>query len=307
MGSHDGFSLLERYLTSISFRIGVSICVAAGNESQAGHHTQGLITQEGEIQNIEIKVDDDSNDIYINMRNDASDRMSISVISPTGERVGRVPAKSGISIQANLTLERARVIIEYYLPVLGSGVQLTTIKIINATSGIWTIEVHGDIIIDGIYHAWLPITGFISPNISFLSPTPDYTMIVPSTGIGLISCGAYNSMNNSLYVNSSWGPSALPMLTLDLVAPGVNIQGIYPGGYGTMTGTSVSTAITAGAAALMMQWGILDEKDKTLNTYRIRAYLIRGCERDYNIKYPSIQWGYGRLNLLNTFIMLRDT
>lgn len=52
----------------------------------------------------------------------------------------------------------------------------------------------------------------------------------------------------------------LPIMAPDLAAPGVNVGGYYPTGYGVMTGTSISTAITAGACALMMQWGIVDEK-----------------------------------------------
>lgn len=78
-------------------------------------------------------------------------------------------------------------------------------------------------------------------------------------------------------------------------------------GYGTMSGTSVSSAITAGAAALLLEWGILKENDMTLNTYRVRSFLIRGCDRDINIQYPSAQWGYGRLNLFQSFNLLRST
>jgi hypothetical protein len=55
----------------------------------------------------------------------------------------------------------------------------------------------------------------------------------------------------------------------------------------------------------MLQWGIIQNNDVTLNTYRIRAYLIRGANRDNNIEYPSLQWGYGKLNLLNTFNQIR--
>ena len=68
----------------------------------------------------------------------------------------------------------------------------------------------------------------------------------------------------------------------------------------------MSSSITAGAAALMLEWGIVKGNDTALNTYRIRSFLIRGCDRDSNIQYPSHQWGYGRLNLFQSFNMLRD-
>jgi hypothetical protein len=92
----------------------------------------------------------------------------------------------------------------------------------------------------------------------------------------------------------------------DLTAPGVNVSGIYPYGEGRMSGTSVAAAITAGAAALMLQWGVVDGHDPGFNTYRIKAYLIRGCTRDLNIPYPNPQWGYGKLNLINTFNLMRN-
>jgi hypothetical protein len=96
------------------------------------------------------------------------------------------------------------------------------------------------------------------------------------------------------------------LLTPDLVAPGVNVRGYYPTGYGTMDGTSVSTALTAGASALLLQWGIVNNHDPSMSTYHIRAYLVRGCTRSEEIKYPNQQWGYGSLNLLQTFNMMRE-
>jgi hypothetical protein len=90
-----------------------------------------------------------------------------------------------------------------------------------------------------------------------------------------------------------------------LVAPGVDVDGIYPEGYGRMSGTSIAAAITTGACALMLQWGIVDENDILMDTYHIRANLIAGCERDINVEYPNNQWGYGKLNLFNTFRSLR--
>jgi hypothetical protein len=91
----------------------------------------------------------------------------------------------------------------------------------------------------------------------------------------------------------------------DFPAQGVNVAGVSPDGSATMTGTSAAAAITAGAAALMLQWGIVDGHNTTLNTYLVKAFLIRGCIQDPGINYPSDIWGFGRLNLMNTFLALR--
>ncbi|NLB36014.1 MAG: S8 family peptidase [Clostridiales bacterium] len=304
-GGHNGYSVIEEYLRTLSSSSGICICTAAGNESQARHHTMGTIGATGETRNIEFRVAEVSN-VYLIIRNRVSDRMSVSIKSPAGEVVGRVPAKSGTMFSSSLILERARVNVEYYFPLAVTGGQATIVKIIDATPGLWTVTVHGDIVLEGTFHAYLPMAGLGPTGLEFLSPTPNYTIVLPATSFGVITCGAYDSSSNALYSDSSWGPTALDYLMPCLTAPGVNVGGIFPGGQGTMTGTSVAAAITTGACALMLQWGIVQGNDVSLSSYQIRAFLLRGCERDINIVYPNNQWGYGRLNLINTFTMMRE-
>lgn len=73
-----------------------------------------------------------------------------------------------------------------------------------------------------------------------------------------------------------------------------------------MSGTSIASAITAGACALMMEWGIVKGNDAALSTYQIRAYLIRGCTQSPTMSYPNTQWGYGTLDLIQTFNLMRE-
>ncbi len=305
-GSHDGFSIFEEYLGSIARFKGVCLCIAAGNESQKRHHTQGVIQNQGETKAIDLKVGDNAGDIYLSIWNTVSDRFSVSIRSPTGEYIARVPARPNSFTENTLVLEKSTVTVDYHFPVEGSGGQATVVRIINATSGLWTITLHGDIILDGSYHAWLPIDGFVSPNVEFLEASPYCTVTIPATSQGVICSGAYNIINNSLYLNSSWGPTRSAMISPDFVAPGVNIGGYYPYGYGTMSGTSAAAAITAGSCALFLEWGIVDGNDSALSTFQIRAYLIRGCTRSDTLIYPNYQWGYGRLNVINSFNSMRN-
>jgi len=304
-GGHSGHDPMEEYLTRISSVNGVAIVCAAGNESQAKHHTNNRLSSSDESQNVELSVGDGAGDIYLSLWSGSSDRIAVSITSPTGEIIPKIPVRPGATYTANLVLERSRVTVEYHLPLRASGNQFTRIRIINPTPGIWTITVHGEIVLDGEYHFWLPLTGFIDPDTIFLTPIPNYTIVVPASATGVITCGAYDSRNNSLYINSSWGPTRRPMMAPDLVAPGVNVGGVFPTGYGQMSGTSVSAAITAGACALMLQWGIVDDNETALNTERIKAHLIRGSVRDISIEYPNVQWGYGKLQMYNTLSIMR--
>jgi hypothetical protein len=231
--------------------------------------------------------------------------MSVSLQTPLGEKIPRATAISGERTETRPVLEKTRITIAYYHPVAVSGLQMIIIKFYMPTPGIWTVTLHGDIILNGKFNAWIPVMDLSTPEIRFLRPDPFTTITTPGTSSGCITCGAYNDRNNSLYINSSWGFTRISNVKPDLVAPGVDVLGIYPMGNGMMSGTSVATAITAGACALLMQWGIVERNDVSLNTNRIKSMLIRGCRRDANTNYPSPQWGYGKLDLLNSFIQIR--
>ena len=305
-GGHDGFSVFEEYLGGASIQRGVCLCAAAGNEAQENHHAMGRIAEAGETRDLDIRVGEQAGDVWLSVWNTVADRLSLSVRSPTGELVGRVPARPGVTTEVKLILENTRIQIEYLFPVEGSGSQLTVVRILGATPGIWTVTLHGDIILDGSYHAWLPMAGFVSPTVEFLTASPSYTVTVPSTAVGVICCGAYNSANGSIWPASSWGPARSGVQLPDLTAPGVAVGGYWPYGYGTLTGTSAAAAVLSGVCALKLQWGVVEGNDPSMSTYQIRAYLIRGALRTPALSYPNEQWGYGTVQLMQSFHLMRE-
>ena len=307
-GSHDGYSVFEEYLGGVSIQQGVCLCAAAGNEAEARHHTGGILQPGEKPGQVDIKVGERAGDVYLAVWNTVADRLSVSVRSPSGALVGRVPARPGPSpaIDVKLVLEAARVQIEYHFPVEGSGGQLSVIRILGATPGVWTVGLHGDILLNGSYQVWLPMTGFVSPTVEFLAATPDYTITCPASAVGVICCGAYDSASKSLYAKSSRGPAWDGRILPDLTAPGVGVGGIYPFGPGIMSGTSAAAAVLAGICALLLQWGIREGNDPSMGTYQIRAYLIRGCLRRSDMEYPNNQWGYGSVQLMQSFNLMRE-
>ena len=43
-----------------------------------------------------------------------------------------------------------------------------------------------------------------------------------------------------------------------------------------------------------------------LSTYEMKNLLIRGAARNQDLFYPNREWGYGQLNLYNTFETMRQ-
>ena len=302
-GAHDGSALIEEYISFVSQRVGYAFITAVGNEANAKHHTQGRIPATRAADRISIKVGEQGASFTVIIHSPGYDKISAGVTSPTGEAVSRVSFQSGLEYSNQLVLENTRITLRYFRD--NNNNVIVSFK--NATQGIWNIILYGDLIINGEYWAWLPITGQISPAVEFLRPTPEYTTVIPSTALRAIKCGAYNSKDQSLLVSSSWGPTRLLRIAPDFVAPGVDVKGIYPTGYGTMTGTSVAAAITAGIAALLFEWGIVNGNKPAMDSDLIRSYLISGCQRERNLAYPNIQWGFGKVNLYGTFEVIKES
>ncbi len=288
-GAHDGSTLIEQYINFISQRIGFAFVTAVGNEANARHHTEGRIPGTQETDRISIKVGEQGSSFTVIIYGPGYDKISIGIVSPTGEVVSRISFRSGLEYNDQLILENTNITIRYFR----DNNNHVIIAFKSATQGIWDIIMYGDLIIDGQYWAWLPITGQVSPSVEFLRPTPEYTTVIPATSLRAIKCGAYNSSDQSLLVSSSWGPTRLYRVSPDFVAPGVNVKGIYPTGYGTMTGTSVAAAVTSGLTALLLEWGIVNGNKPAMDADLIRSYLISGCVRESNLTYPNDKWGFG--------------
>ena len=70
------------------------------------------------------------------------------------------------------------------------------------------------------------------------------------------------------------------------------------------SGSSVAAAVAAGAIADIFTWGITNGNRIGLSNTSISSMLIRGADRNPAFSYPNPIWGYGTLNLYQTF--LRD-
>lgn len=145
---------------------------------------------------------------------------------------------------------------------------------------------------------WLPAEGSLNIGTRFYEPVPDTTLTLPSSARKLISVGAYNSRLMAYAPFSGRGYTRCDnFVKPDLAAPGVDIMTAAPGGgYRPMTGTSFAVPFVTGAAAMLMQWGVVDGNDPYLYGEKVKAYLRRGARSLPGFsEYPNEQVGYGAL------------
>jgi serine protease AprX len=103
---------------------------------------------------------------------------------------------------------------------------------------------------------------------------PWHYIIAPADGDSVLAVGAVD-INGNISSFSSAGPTYDGRIKPDVVACGVGTYCAVPGGgYGQVSGTSLSTPLVAGASAILLQihptWGPMDVID-SLKTYASRA------------------------------------
>lgn len=298
-GSHRGDSLLETYLSNVSNVGRTAICVGTGNNGNDSLHASGRIAQ-GEAREIEFSVGPYEPVLNVQLWKSYTDEMEIFVETPSGQTVGPLSEQLGT---LRYSLEDTELLIYYGKPGPFQVTQEIYFDFLPAgsyiRSGIWKIRLRGRRIREGGYYLWLPGGRVLNTGTGFYSPSAGETLTIPSTAAKVISVGAYDSRLNAFADFSGRGGGALTYPKPDLAAPGVDITAPVPGGgYGSVTGTSFAAPFAAGAAALLMEWGIVRGKDPFLWGEKVKAYLRRGAQplKGFEV-YPNPEIGYGTLCL----------
>lgn len=304
MGGHTGTSPLSSYLNAIAARAGRCIVLAGGNEANQGHHYYGVMGEGEPYQDVEVRVADREPGVMMELWSNTPDVFSVSLISPAGEEVPRITSGQK-NWMFDFLFENTVIYVNFQTLNPFSGDQLIVIRMADPSPGIWRIRVYGERVVDGVYNIWLPVTGFISGETVFLNSNPDITLTEPGNTETPITTGAYRASNGSIYIDSGRGFTRNGRIKPDLTAPGVGVAAYGPGNReASMTGTSAAAAVTAGAAALLLEWGIVRGNRLTLGTLEIKQLLIRGADRNASLLYPNRSWGYGALNLYQAFAAL---
>ncbi len=307
-GARVGHSPLGEVLTDFGSIVGSCALTCTGNEGSARLHYSGII-QEGGVEDVEFRVGEDNPGFVLELWANAPDIFSVGFVSPLGESIPRIAAKKDVSATVNFLIEGTSIQVDVVLVESGSGRELISMRFIDPSPGIWIIRVYGTNILSGRYNIWGNLRMYMEPDSYFLKPDPEITLTEPGATEEVISVGGYNHIDNSIYPMSGRGFSANGNVEPDIVAPSVNVFGADIGteGFIRRTGTSVAAALTAGCCAQMLEWGIVKGNEPYMKTNLVKNYLIRGALRDRDILYPNPQWGYGKLDVYNTFVILTTT
>ena len=299
-GSHDGTSLVERYIDDMSNMWKSVICVGMGNEAASAGHTSGMLQENTETV-IELAVQENQPSLNVQIWKEYTDVVDISIITPSGLRSARIEETLGTQ---RFTLGQTELLIYYGKPSPYSTAQEIYIDFLPVNryvgTGVWKIILQPVKIVAGLYELWLPSESVLNRGTGFLKPEVTTTLTIPSTAGRVISVGAYNGMTFSYADFSGRGPLRRGggiVQKPDLVAPGVEVTTVIAGGgYAAYTGTSFATPFVTGAAALLMEWGIVRGNDPYLYGEKVKAYLRRGAKPlpGYE-KRPNVESGYGRL------------
>lgn len=301
-GSHTGSGLLESYLNEVA-DVGRNVIVAGtGNEAASPIHTSGVIPQSEYPQpfvDIPIAVSVSETVLNLQLWKNYVDNIDVELIHPSGQIAGPFRQIQGPQRYVSGGTE---VLVYYGEPSPYSLDQEIYIDFIPVEdyidSGIWTLRLTPNRIVQGNYELWLPSGNILNRGTGFLYPTPDLTLTIPSTAAGVLSVGAYDARYQSYADFSGRGFVGISnTVKPDLVAPGVGVMTASAGGgYTPVTGTSFAAPFVTGAAALLMEYGIVQGRDPYLYGEKVKAYLRRGARQLPGFDtYPNPQVGYGAL------------
>lgn len=300
-GSHDGTSLVERFLNDIADMWKNVICIGSGNEGASAGHVSGKVRRQIS-ETVELAVQQREPALSIQIWKSYVDEMGVSVISPSGRQAG--PFYEFLGAQRYI-LGDTELLIYYGEPKPYSVKQEIYLSLLPGKqyieSGVWKIVLTPGRIVDGEYQMWLPTQTSLNMGTAFLQPNSMSTLTIPSTASLAVTVAAYDARTFSYADFSGRGPAGMyegeNVLKPDIAAPGVRVTAPVPGGgYQSFSGTSFAAPFVTGSAALLMEWGIVRGNDPYLYGEKVKAYLRKGAKQlaGYE-RWPNALLGYGAL------------
>lgn len=304
-GAHIGKNPLSTYVDYASLFSLISVSVAAGNEGGARHHYTARLTERENQVEADLRVGNNEPGFTMEFWGEPPEIYKLSLQSPTGEILDISASLGDVTQELSFVFVETKVEVNYISIERQTGYTLVYFRFIQPAPGIWRILVRGRDAGNVSFHMWLPVQGLISEETYFLESSPYNTVTAPGDSLESITVTAYQYRDNSLYVQASRGFMPDGNMVPQVAAPGVQIKVPQLNGlYGYASGTSLSAAQTAGAAALLFEWAVIRENRPFFTGSSVKNYITRGAKREERLQYPNRDWGFGRLDLYHTFELL---
>lgn len=304
-GAHIGKNPLSIYVDYASQFSLISASIAAGNEGAARHHYAGRLTDRENQASAELRVGNKEPGFTMEFWGEPPEIYNLSLQSPTGEILDISASLGDVTQELSFVFVETKVEVNYVSIERQTGYTLVYFRFIQPAAGIWRIFVQGRDGQNVDVHMWLPVQGLISEETYFLEPSPYNTVTAPGDSLESITVTAYQYRDNSLYVQASRGFMPDGNVVPQVAAPGVQIRVPQRNGlYGLASGTSLSAAQTAGAAALLFEWAVVRGNQPYFTGSSVKNYITRGAKREDRLTYPNRDWGFGRMDLYHTFELL---
>ena len=306
LGGHNGTGSIEELIDYYSFAATVTFALGTGNQGNSETHSSGYINNTGETVSVELSVGPNQDNLNVSIWCRYPDKISLGITSPSGQVISRIAVKIGQSTEVSFLYENTITNIIYFFPEIKSGNELIFLSFSNIASGIWTITLFGDYIVNGSFNVWIDQRPLSRPGTALLNPDNFVTLAIPSTSATAITTAFYNQNTNTIGSKSGVGFTSTNEIKPEITCGGVNVLTTSLNNTTTtVSGSSAATAVLAGAIALIYQWGITDKNLPTMSSETIKTLLIRGTRKRPNEAYPNPYWGYGVLDMLGVFDAIR--
>lgn len=306
-GGHVGVLPLPDLLNSYGNITNHIPVIGGGNEADKRHHYFNDILDDTDTKNVEVRVGENVSGFTMELWTSLPNILSIAITSPSGQSTARLPIRANASTDFSFLFEKTRVLIEYRLIGEKETSELIFFRFTAPTPGIWTIQVEPVHVLDGSFHIWLPISEFLGGEVYFLTSNPYYTITNPGNALSPMTVSYYDGSTNAIALSSGRGYGRNEHITPDLTAPGINVKSSLPGGrYAVRSGSSIAAGVTSGCMALLLEWIIYQLGYPGIDASQAKGMLILGATRPSDMEFPNREWGYGQLNLFNTFEAIRQ-
>lgn len=293
-GSHKGEDIMSNYLSELASLTSNAIVLAAGNEGSQKHHYFGEITPPNYYDDVELTIGERDKYFTMELWGYQPNIITMEIYAPSGELIYNIGDNFVGQSHMEISLDSAAIHINNFVSEAYSEEQLILFRFRNIMHGTWRFRIRGARDLVNRFHIWLPLRNFLSEGTFLHNSNPNTTICLPGNSNNTVTATAYNPVDRTLDYEASRGFTSINLPKPDIAAPGVNM--LAPTLVDTFlpfSGTSISSAYTAGIAAGLLEWGIVKGFFPNMNNIIIRYIITSTATRDNSLTYPNPDWGFG--------------